>query len=108
MHLERVQERAAGLHLGPLLSEVERRYLLCDATFEVWFERDEKVIGLRSNDVQINRRLRRAEHRDRVCGSVRPGVRHARHPTLAGRWGHRSWPAWCWCARITTRHTIGA
>uniref|UniRef100_UPI00112C3F34 HNH endonuclease signature motif containing protein n=1 Tax=Mycobacterium tuberculosis TaxID=1773 RepID=UPI00112C3F34 len=71
MHLD-VQERAAGLHLGPLLSESERRYLLCDATFEAWFERDGQVIGCGRTTRQINRRLRRAlEHRDRTC--VVPG-----------------------------------
>ncbi|WP_044081186.1 HNH endonuclease signature motif containing protein, partial [Mycobacterium canetti] len=71
MHLD-VQERAAALHLGPLLSESERRYLLCDATFEAWFERDGQVIGCGRTTRQINRRLRRAlEHRDRTC--VVPG-----------------------------------
>ncbi|MEQ6326536.1 DUF222 domain-containing protein, partial [Mycobacterium canetti] len=71
MHLD-VQERAAALHLGPLLSESERRYLLCDATFEAWFERDGQVIGSGRATRQINRRLRRAlEHRDRTC--VVPG-----------------------------------
>lgn len=71
MHLD-VQERAAGLHLGPLLSESERRYLLCDATFEAWFERDGQVIGCGRTTRQINRRLCRAlEHRDRTC--VVPG-----------------------------------
>ena len=34
-----VEQRAAALHLGPLLTEAERRYLTCDATCEVWFER---------------------------------------------------------------------
>lgn len=38
MHLA-VEARAAALHLGPFLSEAERRYLMCDATCEVWFER---------------------------------------------------------------------
>ena len=33
------------LHLGPLLTDYERRYLTCDATCEVWFERDGQVIG---------------------------------------------------------------
>ena len=36
-------QRAAALHLGPLLSEADRRYLSCDATCEVWFERDGQV-----------------------------------------------------------------
>ena len=44
MHLD-VKQRIAALHLGPLLSEADRRYLMCDATCEVWFERDGQVIG---------------------------------------------------------------
>jgi Domain of unknown function (DUF222)/HNH endonuclease len=67
MHLD-VTKRAAALHLGPLLSESERRYLMCDATYEVWFHRDGQVIGSSRATRQINRRLRRAlEHRDRTC-----------------------------------------
>jgi hypothetical protein len=71
MHLD-VERRAASLHLGPLLSENERRYLMCDATCEVWFERHGQVIGSGRETRQISRRLRRAlEHRDRTC--VVPG-----------------------------------
>ena len=44
VHLD-VEQRAAQLHLGPLLSEADRQYLGCDATCEVWFERDGQVIG---------------------------------------------------------------
>ncbi len=40
-----VEKRAAALHLGPLLSDADRRYLSCDATCEVWFERHGEVIG---------------------------------------------------------------
>ena len=36
MHVD-VKDRIAALHLGPLLSDAERRYLTCDATCEVWF-----------------------------------------------------------------------
>ena len=36
MHVD-VKDRIAALHLGPLLTESERRYLTCDATCEVWF-----------------------------------------------------------------------
>ena len=36
MHVD-VKDRVASLHLGPLLTEAERRYLTCDATCEVWF-----------------------------------------------------------------------
>ncbi|UXA05182.1 HNH endonuclease [Mycobacterium sp. SMC-2] len=71
VHLD-VKQRAATLHLGPLLSDAERQYLTCDATAEVWFERDGQVIGAGRASRVINRRLRRAlEHRDRMC--VVPG-----------------------------------
>jgi hypothetical protein len=71
VHLDLAQ-RIAALHLGPLLSDDERRYLTCDATCEVWFERDGQVIGSGRETRLINRRLRRAlEHRDRCC--VVPG-----------------------------------
>ena len=67
-----VDKRAAALHLGPLLGDSERGYLTCDATCEVWFERDGEVIGAGRATRVINRRLRRAlEHRDRAC--VVPG-----------------------------------
>jgi hypothetical protein len=65
-------EQRASLHLGPLLSDDERRYLLCDATCEVWFEKHGQVIGSGRETRQLSRRLRRAlEHRDRCC--VVPG-----------------------------------
>ncbi len=71
MHLD-VERRAASLHLGPLLSENERRCLMCDATCEVWFERHGQVIGSGRETRQISRQLRRAlEYRDRAC--VIPG-----------------------------------
>ncbi|VBA31997.1 hypothetical protein LAUMK13_00001 [Mycobacterium innocens] len=67
VHLD-VEQRTAALHLGPLLSDAERRYLSCDATGEVWFERDGQLIGAGRATRLINRRLRRAlEHRDRTC-----------------------------------------
>jgi Domain of unknown function (DUF222)/HNH endonuclease len=71
MHLD-VKERVAALHLGPLLSESDRRYLSCDPTCEVWFERDGQVIGSGRATRLISRRLRRAlEHRHPSC--VVPG-----------------------------------
>jgi len=71
MHVD-VEQRVAALHLGPLLSQAERRYLTCDATCEVWFERDGQVIGAGRATRLINRRLRRAlEHRHPTC--VVPG-----------------------------------
>jgi len=82
VHLD-VEQRAAALHLGPLLSEAERRYLTCDATGEVWFERHGEVIGTGRATRLINRRLRRAlEHRDRMCavpGCDATGGLHAHH-----------------------------
>ncbi|MGB3352296.1 MAG: DUF222 domain-containing protein [Mycobacterium sp.] len=62
----------ASLHLGPLLSDADRQYLLCDATCEVWFQRHGQVLGAGRATRTVNRRLRRAlEHRDRSC--VVPG-----------------------------------
>jgi hypothetical protein len=67
VHLD-VEQPAAALHLGPLLTDAERRYLTCDATCEVWFKRHGEVIGAGRTTRLINRRLRRAlEHRDRMC-----------------------------------------
>jgi hypothetical protein len=67
-----LESRIAALHLGPLLSDDDRRYLTCDATCEVWFERDGRVIGAGRATRTVGRRLRRVlEHRDRCC--VIPG-----------------------------------
>lgn len=82
MHLD-VKERVAALHLGPLLSESDRRYLLCDATCEAWFERDGEVIGSGRSTRVISRRLRRAlEHRHPTCavpGCAATRGLHAHH-----------------------------
>ncbi|MUM29918.1 HNH endonuclease signature motif containing protein [Mycolicibacterium sp. CBMA 295] len=62
-----VARRPHGQH-----TDDERRYLLCEATCEVWFERRGQVIGSGRATRQISRRLRRAlEHRDQMC--VVPG-----------------------------------
>ena len=67
-----LESRISALHLGPLLSDDDRRYLSCDATCEVWFERDGRVIGAGRSTRTVGRRLRRVlEHRDRCC--VVPG-----------------------------------
>ncbi len=78
-----IERRAAALHLGPLLTDGENRYLTCDATAEVWFERHGEAIGAGRATRLINRRLRRAlEHRDRTCAvpgcSATRGL-HAHH-----------------------------
>ncbi|GAA4533977.1 HNH endonuclease signature motif containing protein [Mycobacterium paraffinicum] len=67
MHVD-AEKRTAALHLGPLLSDAERRYLTCDAACEVWFHRGGQLIGAGRTTRLISRRLRRAlEHRDRTC-----------------------------------------
>ena len=67
-----LDEPGAALHLGPLLSSEQRRYLTCDADCEAWFERNGQVIGSGRATRTIGRRLRRVlEHRDRCC--VVPG-----------------------------------
>ncbi|OAN36083.1 HNH endonuclease signature motif containing protein [Mycolicibacterium iranicum] len=71
VHLD-VEKSVANLHLGPVLTEDDRRYLTCDATCEVWFERHGQPIGSGRATRTISRRLRRAlEHRDACC--VVPG-----------------------------------
>ena len=78
-----VAQRAAALHLGPLLTGAERQYLTCDATCEVWFQRDGEVIGAGRTTRQISRRLRRAlEHRQPSCavpGCAATRGLHAHH-----------------------------
>lgn len=71
VHLN-LTDRIAALHLGPVLTDEERRFLLCDATCEAWFESHGQPIGAGRTTRTISRRLRRAlEHRDRCC--VVPG-----------------------------------
>jgi len=71
VHLD-AERPTAALHLGPLLSDVDRRYLTCDATGEVWLRRRGQVIGAGRTTRTVSRRLRRVlEHRDRTC--VVPG-----------------------------------
>ena len=83
VHLD-VEKSIANLHLGPVLSDADRQYVLCDATCEVWFERAGQPIGSGRVTRTISRRLRRAlERRDHGtcvvpgCGATR-GL-HAHH-----------------------------
>ena len=82
-----VEQRAAALHLGPLLTDAERRYLTCDATCEVWFERHGEIIGASRATRLINRRLRRAlEHRDRMCAVPGCGATRGLHAHHIRHW----------------------
>ncbi len=86
VHLD-VEQRVAALHLGPLLSEAQRRYLMCDATGEVWFERDGEVVGAGRATRVISRRLRRAlEYRDRGCAVPGCGATRGLHAHHLQHW----------------------
>jgi len=79
LHLDMAQG-AGALHLGPALTDAERRYLSCDATCEVWFERDGRPLGAGRTTRTINRRLRRAlEHRHRSCAVPGCGATRGLH-----------------------------
>jgi hypothetical protein len=82
-----VEKRAATLHLGPLLSDAERQYLTCDATCEVWFERNGEVIGAGRATRTISRRLRRAlEHRHPTCAVPGCGATRGLHAHHIRHW----------------------
>jgi hypothetical protein len=82
-----VAQRVAALHLGPLLSEDDRRYLSCDATCEVWFERHGQVIGAGRTTRTVNRRLRRAlEHRHPSCAVPGCGATRGLHAHHIRHW----------------------
>jgi len=88
VHID-VDKDAASLHLGPLLDAAEREYLSCDATCEVWFERDGEVIGAGRSTRTISRRLRRAlEHRDRCCVVPGCGATRGLHAHHIRHWEH--------------------
>ncbi len=82
-----VKDRVGALHLGPLITDAERQYLTCDATCEVWFEREGQPIGCGRQTRQISRRLRRAlEHRDRCCAVPGCGATRGLHAHHIVHW----------------------
>ncbi len=86
VHLD-IEQRAAALHLGPLLSEEERQYLTCDATCEVWFERNGQPVGAGRATRTVNRRLRRAlEHRHPTCAVPGCGATRGLHAHHIRHW----------------------
>jgi hypothetical protein len=86
VHLD-VDRKIGSLHLGPLLTDAERQYLTCDATCEVWFERDGEVIGSGRTTRAISRRLRRAlENRHRCCAVPGCGATRGLHAHHIQHW----------------------
>lgn len=86
VHLD-VEKGAGSLHLGPLLTDDEHRYLSCDATCQVWFERHGEVIGAGRSTRLISRRLRRAlEHRHRACAVPGCGATRGLHAHHIRHW----------------------
>ncbi|TMS51786.1 HNH endonuclease signature motif containing protein [Mycobacterium sp. DBP42] len=86
VHLN-LTDRIAALHLGPVLTDEERRFLLCDATCEAWFESHGQPIGAGRTTRTISRRLRRAlEHRDRCCAVPGCGATRGLHAHHLVHW----------------------
>jgi len=82
-----VEQRAAQLHLGPLFTDADRQYLSCDATGEVWFERDGQPIGTGRTTRLISRRLRRAlEYRHPTCAVPGCGATRGLHAHHIRHW----------------------
>ena len=72
---------------GSAAHRAERRYLMCDATCEVWFERDGQAIGAGRATRLINRRLRRAlEHRHPTCAVPGCGATRGLHAHHIRHW----------------------
>ncbi|WP_136623091.1 HNH endonuclease signature motif containing protein, partial [Mycobacterium attenuatum] len=86
LHLD-VEQRAAALHRGPLLSDAERQYLSCDATGEVWLQRHGQLLGAGRTTRLISRRLRRAlEHRQPSCAVPGCGATRGLHSHHLQHW----------------------
>ncbi|MCT7661819.1 HNH endonuclease [Mycobacterium sp. CPCC 205710] len=75
-----VEKRIAALHVGPVLSDADRQYLTCDATCEVWFERNGEPIGVGRSTRAVSRRLRRVlEYRHPTCAVPGCGATRGLH-----------------------------
>ncbi|ORV45488.1 hypothetical protein AWC02_12980 [Mycolicibacter engbaekii] len=86
LHVD-VERQIGALHLGPVLPESERQRLSCDATCEVWFERDGEVIGCGRSTRTVSRRLRRAlEHRHQTCAVPGCAAAHGLHAHHIRHW----------------------
>ena len=107
-----VETRIASLHLGPLLSDDDRRYMLCDAACEVWFERAGQVIGSggrpgpsAADCAAPSNTATRAPAWYRAAG---PPVVCTHTTSSTGRTAvSPSWPTWLWCARFIIGCIIG-
>ena len=72
-----VDQQTARVHMGPVLDEMERRLLTCDATFRLLYQQCGKAIGIGRKSQAIPRWLRRhVEHRDGGCRVPGCGARH--------------------------------
>ena len=85
VHLDLAQ-RAAALHLGPLLTDDDRRYLTCDATCEVWFHRSGQLIGAGRTTRVISRRLRAPSSTATRCAVPGCGATRGLHAHHIRHW----------------------
>ena len=111
MHLD-VQQRAAALHLGPLLSEPERRYLTVmppmksGSNVTAWSSAaaDRPVRSTAGFAVPLSTATPRARFQaaapPAVCTHTTSGTGKTAAPP--------SWTTWCWYAPIITGCTIAA
>ncbi|ORA04387.1 HNH endonuclease signature motif containing protein [Mycolicibacterium bacteremicum] len=84
-----IEKASAALHLGPVLSDADRQFLLCDATCEVWLQRHGVPMGSGRATRTISRRLRRAlEHRDPTCVVPGCGATRGLHAHHLVHWEH--------------------
>ena len=92
MHLD-VKDAIAPLHLGPLLSDADRRYLTCDATCEASFQRDGQPIGAghttRRSAGDCVASSSTATRPARCPARGNPRSARPSHPTLGTRRPHR-------------------